>query len=159
MAFLKKITIMHIRLLSFFAFLFLTSNALAQKPIPVAATPQDAITYFFNALSALDDRKMKDHITTDFLLLEDGAVWNADSLSKHMAPFKGANFSRKNSFRYIRTEQKGGDAILVYHNRADVTFNGNPMVMEWTESAHLVRQGKGWRIKMMHSTPIKPIGK
>jgi len=107
----------------------------------------------------LDDRKMKDHITPDFLLLENGAVWNADSLTKHMAPFKGINFTRNNSFRYIRTEQKGANAILVYHNRADMTFNGNPMVMEWTESAHLVRQGKGWRIKMMHSTSVKPIGK
>jgi hypothetical protein len=29
------------------------------------------------------------------------------------------------------------------------------LVVEWLESAHLVRQGKGWRIKMMHSTKLK----
>jgi hypothetical protein len=146
---------MHTRILLLFVTLVLTGTLQAQKPGATAAKPQDAITYFFDALSALDDSSMTHYITADFLLLEDGAVWNADSLAANMAPFKGSNFTRNNSFRYIRTEQKGRDAVLVYHNRADITFNGRPVVVEWLESAHLVRQGKGWRIKMMHSTKRK----
>ena len=112
--------------------------------------------YFFDALSALDDARMRNYLTSDFLLLENGEVWNADSLARNFSRMKGKEFTRKNSFRYIRTEQAGNAAMVAYHNRADIMFNGKPIIIEWLESAQLERRNKAWKIKLLHSTPIKP---
>lgn len=128
--------------------------AFAQKH-PAATKPQDAITYFFDALSELDEAKLRAYVTNDFLLLEVGEVWNTDSLANSISRRKGRNFTRKNYFRYIRTEQMRNDATVAYFNRADITLDGRPIVVEWLESAHLVRVGKGWKIKMMHSTRLE----
>lgn len=125
----------------------------AQTP---ATTPEQAITYFFDGFSELSDAKMRAYISADFLLLEDGVVWNADSLSVAIARRKGLDFKRTNSFRYIRTEVQGTSAVVAYYNHADVTINGKQFAVDWLESAQLVKEGEGWKIRLMHSTPIKP---
>jgi hypothetical protein len=133
--------------------LFIVGIAQAQQA--VATTPQQAITYFFDGLSELNDTKMRTYLTSDFLLLEDGEVWNADSLSKNFVRFKGTDFRRKNTFKFIRNEVQGKTATVVYHNRAEVMVNGKPFVVEWMESALLVKEKNNWKIKMLHSTVIK----
>lgn len=129
---------------------------MAQKKDRLAATPQEAITFFFDGLSEVDEGKMRQYLTADFLLLEDGVVWNADSLANAISSLKGADFKRTNTFRYIREDVKKQSAILAYYNRADIVFNGKPFIIEWLESAELVKQGKGWKIRLMHSTKIDP---
>ena len=142
------------------ALLFLASfPAEAQKKDRPAATPQEAITFFFDGLSEADESRMRQHLTADFLLLEDGVVWNADSLANAISTLKGADFKRTNTFRYIREDVKKRSAILAYHNRADILYNGRSITIEWLESAELVRQGKGWKIRLMHSTKIDPKAK
>ena len=140
--------------------LFLTTAALLsvstiQAQIP-AATPQQAVVYFFDALAELSDAKMRAYVSADFLLLEDGAVWNTDSLSVRMARRNSSNFKRINSFRFIRTDVQGANAVAAYHNHADITIDGKLIPVDWLESVHLVKEGEGWKIRMMHSTPVKP---
>ena len=135
---------------------FLVTTFCSGQESPVATTPQQAITFFFDGLSELNDNKIRQHVTTDFLLLENGHVWNTDSLINAMGRRKGMDFKRINTFRYIRTEEKARTAILAYHNRADITLNGNPIVVEWLESAQLVKEGNSWKIKLLHSTRLPP---
>jgi len=132
--------------------LFLADYIQAQRP---ASTPQQAITYFFDGLSELSDANMRVYLTKDFLLLEDGEVWNSDSLTVNMARMKGRDFKRINSFRFIRTEVEGNQATVAYYNHADITVNGKLFPVDWLESAQLVKDESGWKIKLMHSTRIK----
>lgn len=145
--------------LSFVLLVLASCPTLAQKNDRLAATPQEAITLFFEGLSEANEGKMRQYLTADFLLLEDGVVWNADSLAHAISTLKGADFKRTNTFRYIREDVKGRSAILAYHNRADILFNGKPFIIEWLESAELVKHGKGWKIRLMHSTKIEPKAK
>lgn len=132
--------------------LFVVNNVHAQKP---ASTPQQAITYFFEGLSELSDGNMRAYLSQDFLLLEDGEVWNADSLTVNMARMKGRDFKRINSFRFILTEVEGNQATVAYYNHADITVNGKLFPVDWLESAQLAKEESGWKIKLMHSTRIK----
>jgi ketosteroid isomerase-like protein len=111
---------------------------------------------FFDGLAALDTKTMDQYITKDFLLLEDGAVWNMDTLIVKIGPLKTVSFSRTNHLNFIQTEVKGNTAWVAYNNAADMTVNGNKRSVQWVESAVLIKEGNEWKIQMLHSTPVKP---
>lgn len=141
-----------------FSFLLLaaTSGSSFSQQSATATTPQQAIILFFEGFAELNDSKMRQYLTADFLLLEEGLIWNTDSLTTIINRRKGTDFKRINSFRFIRTEEKDGIAVVAYHNRADVIFKGQPRLVQWLESAHLVKDGSGWKIKLLHSTGVEP---
>lgn len=114
-----------------------------------------SVISFFDGLAELDATKLKAWTTADFLLLEDGEVWNMDTLISMIAPMKGRNFKRVNRFSFIATEQKGDIAWVSYHNTAVFTVNERQQTRDWLESAVLVRQEGRWKIKLLHSTRKK----
>lgn len=137
----------------FAAALFL--NAQTQKNNEPAKVNQ-AVNRFFDGIAALDTKLMQQYTTKNFLLLEDGAVWNMDTLTKKLSPLKTMSFSRTNHLNFIRTEVTGSTAWVAYYNTADMSVNGQKMNVQWLESALLVNEGNGWKIKMLHSTTLKP---
>ena len=114
------------------------------------------VTTLFDGIAALDTKMMKQSSTDDFLLLEDGAVWNMDTLIGKLTRLKGRSFSRINHLNFIETEITGNSAWVAYHNAADIVIDGKTRNVKWLESAFLVRQGKDWRIRLLHSTVLKP---
>jgi ketosteroid isomerase-like protein len=115
-----------------------------------------AVIKFFNGIAALDAKMMRQYSTKDFLLLEDGAVWNMDTLTSKLDPLKAMSFSRTNHLDFIQTEIKGNTAWVAYNNTADMRVNGQKMNVQWLESAVLIKEGKDWKIQMLHSTSLKP---
>jgi hypothetical protein len=120
------------------------------------AKVNQAVTGFFAGLAALDTRIMKQHTTKDFLLLEDGAVWNMDTLTSKLNPLKSGSFSRTNHLNFIHTEVKGNTAWVAYNNSAEMSVNGQKKNVQWLESAVLVKESKDWKVQLLHSTPLKP---
>ncbi|RZK81244.1 MAG: nuclear transport factor 2 family protein [Pedobacter sp.] len=110
---------------------------------------------FFDGLAELKEEKLKVNTTKDFLLLEDGMVWTVDSLTKGFDGMRKASIKRVNSFQFIKTDIKGNTAWVSYYNKATITRGDNNRVIEWLESAVLIREGKDWKINLMHSTPLK----
>ena len=117
------------------------------------------VTRLFDGIAALDMGMVGRHSTKDFLLLEDGEIWNLDTLASKLAPLKSISFSRTNRLDFIRTEVKGTSAWVAYNNAADMTVNGQKKSIRWLESAFLVKEGKDWKIRLLHSTVLKPEAK
>ncbi len=113
----------------------------------------------FDGIAALDMKMVGRHSTEDFLLLEDGAVWNMDTLASRLNPLKAVSFSRTNRLDFIRTEVEGNSAWVAYNNAADMVVNGQKRNIQWLESAFLVKQGNDWKVRMLHSTVLKPKAK
>lgn len=113
----------------------------------------------FDGIAALDMKMVGRHSTEDFLLLEDGAVWNMDTLASRLNPLKAVSFSRTNRLDFIRTEVEGNSAWVAYNNAADMVVNGQKRTIQWLESAFLVKQGNDWKVRMLHSTVLKPKAK
>lgn len=133
-------------------FIFAASlNASAQKD-SIKAT----IIRFFDGLSELNPDKLKAHTTADFLLLEDGAVWNMDSLTSNFSRVKKESFKRINTFSFIDTREEGNTAWVSYFNTADITFGNRQRTIKWLESAVLVKHSGNWKIQLLHSTHLKP---
>ena len=133
-------------------FIICTTDLFAQKDkINIEAS----ITGFFNGLSLVNADTLKHYSTTDFQLLEDGQVWNLDTLLSKVMPRKNSNIQRVNTFEFIRTTQSGNMAWVSYHNSALFTKGDKQKTMNWMESAVLVKDKGRWRIQMMHSTKLK----
>jgi hypothetical protein len=110
----------------------------------------------FQGFSDLDLQKIKSHCTPDFLLFENGAIWNTDSLAPGINRRKSQpDFSRVNKFGFIRTEVRGNTAWTSYTNQAEMTSAGKGFRVKWLESAVLIRTGKEWKIKFLHSTLLE----
>ena len=115
---------------------------------------QHVIVKLFDGIAEIDSAKIAKYITKDFLLLEDGLIWNSDSLVKVLLPMKSQQFKRTNEFKFIRHEVKDKMAWVAYSNTAYMSFHGQKREVNWRESAVLVKDSTGWRVKMLHSTRL-----
>lgn len=126
------------------------------KPSAEALPVQQAIAGVFDGFSALSLEKIMRHCTPDVTILEDGVVWNADSIATAFKRMEGVDFKRVNSFNFLQTEVRGNTAWTSYYNQADVQVNGKPRQLRWLESAVLVKESGGWKVKVLHSTVVRP---
>ncbi len=108
--------------------------------------------------STLDSRNIEKFHTADFLLMENGEVWNNDSIANYMdrailqKPFP----KRENTIKIIETKVTGKTAWVAYHNAAVFTLKGKIIrKAEWLESATAILTADGWKLDMLHSTRIK----
>jgi len=114
-----------------------------------------SLTKLFDALAALDINGIREFSTKDLTILESGAIWNLDTLSHKVGELKAVNFSRTNHLDFVQTEIKGNIAWSEYYNSTDMLINGIEVHRKWLESAVLVKEGKVWKVKLLHSTTLK----
>lgn len=117
---------------------------------------QETVVSLFQALSERDFNKLKSYCTTDISVLENGISWNLDTLEQKINSTKAIpDFKRVNTIGFLDTRVKGKTAWVSYNNRADVIRNGQKGYVQWLESVVLVKEGKFWKIQLLHSTLIK----
>jgi hypothetical protein len=114
-----------------------------------------SLVKLFDALAALDMNGIKEFSTKDLTILESGAVWNLDTLAHKIDGLKAVNFSRTNHLNFVQTQMKGNIAWVVYYNSADMVIDGIEVHRKWLESAVLVKEGKVWKVKLLHSTTLR----
>ena len=114
-----------------------------------------SVVGFFNGLSLVNADTLKYYSTSDFQLVEDGKVWNLDTLINKVMPRKNSKIQRVNTFEFIRTEQSGDMAWVSYYNSADFKQGEKRQTVRWVESAVLVKNKGSWKIQMLHSTKLK----
>jgi len=117
---------------------------------------QKVIIDMFQALSDRDTDKLKSNCTPDIVVLENGIVWNLDTLTQKNNQNKAiTDFNRINTIDFIDTKVRNNMAWTTYNNQAEVTKNGQHSLIKWIETAVLIKEGKIWKIEVLHSTLIK----
>ncbi|MFP4292633.1 MAG: nuclear transport factor 2 family protein [Cyclobacteriaceae bacterium] len=114
---------------------------------------------FDKIFSELDTSSIQQFYTDDFLLLENGEVWDNDKVKAYMLRASASDNRpvRTNRFDFIEVKIRGNTAWLAYHNYATLTFkNGESRELYWLESATAVKDEEGWRLDMLHSTRVDP---
>ena len=117
-----------------------------------------AVTGMFDGLAELNAEKIRTHVTDDFLLLENGEIWNMDTVTVYLerSVKRYKEFKRTNRFDFFRWDIHGNTAWISFYNQADILADGVPRKVRWLESAVLVRSGQQWKIQLFHSTVLKP---
>jgi len=139
-------------------FLLLPSSLLAQQ---VASNDEEkiknVIIQLFDGFAQLDNTKITKQTTSDFMLLENGAIWNNDTIVKKITFTKNKyeSFSRVNRIEFIRTEIRGNTAWTCFYNEANFRMDSTTRSVRWLESAILIKQKKEWKVQQFHSTVLK----
>lgn len=115
---------------------------------------KQVLTSYFDGIENRDFDKMKDVTTNDFVLFEDGKIWNNDSIInmlKAMPPFDATykidNFD-------INIDNENGN--MFYFNHLDATLNDTTkLVYDWIESATFKKIDGEWKMNFLHSTVRK----
>ena len=143
-----------------FLFLLFHTSAFSQNSIQsdekqVQNLIQDSFDRIF---SAYDSVLLLDFYTADFLLFEQGEIWDMAFIQNYLARSK-ANPNpptRTNRFEFIQTKVEGNRAWVGYWNYATLTQDGKLIrEIKWLESATAVKTEKGWRLDMLHSTRVE----
>ncbi len=112
------------------------------------------VVNLFQALADRDIAKLKYNCTKDILLLENGAVWNLDTLVQKVNQNTASDFKRINTIAFIDIKISGKIAWTTYNNKAEITRSGKNSIVKWLETAILTKEGGLWKIKTLHSTLI-----
>lgn len=103
------------------------------------------LTGYFEGIESKNFEKMKALTTDDFVLYEDGLVWNNDSgfqnIRNHLPFTVKYTFS---NFK-INVDQRSGD--MTYFNHADFVFDDTvKRSFNWVESATFRKTSDGWKM-------------
>ena len=140
---------MEIVILCCFAFLlnFVVFGQTDDKSVEGA---RETLIGFYDALAKADADGMSVYVSSDYLLIEEGKVWDFEMLKKEVQALEGLEFTRINSIEFLEERKPGENVILVYNNGADIDLGDQRLVYEWLESAVLVWESEEWRILLMH---------
>lgn len=129
------------------------NNSISNEEKQIA---KDLIQGAFDDLWAgVDSTKILNYHTKDFIILENGEVWDNDRIKVFMrGQLANENrATRVNIMDYISIEKYGPSMQIAYNNKAEFYMQDSLVnTGSWLESALAVKTEEGWRLKMMHST-------
>ena len=107
----------------------------------------------------MDATAIDQFYTKDFTLLENGEIWNNDSIKINFKKVKLKEKvipKRTNKIDFVEVTIGNGMAWVTYYNQGTWT-EGDQFLgkANWLESAVLIWTEKRWKIQMLHSTVIK----
>ena len=115
------------------------------------------IESFDEIWSKLDAKNIDKYYTKDFLLLENGEVWNNDSIKNYLdnAMLRKPNLKRMNTIEVIEIKIANKMAWIAYQNYATSSSDNKiSRKAHWLESATAILTENGWKLEMLHSTRI-----
>jgi hypothetical protein len=114
---------------------------------------------FEDIWSDLDTARIRTHHTEDFILLENGVVWNNDSIVNYLVGEQKrmieGQYRRENRFDFVRSVQRGNTIWVAYQNNG--TWIKGPDTLfraHWLESAIAVKEKGQWKLQQLHSTRV-----
>lgn len=132
----------------------LDSATVAADIEAVHALIQDS---FDDLWAGLDSAKIADYHTDDFILLENGVVWNNDSIRHYMArelrAVEREGYQRLNAFDFIKSVHRQQSIWVAYHNYGTWVKGTDTLgTAYWLESAVAIPQDGTWKLEQLHST-------
>lgn len=117
---------------------------------------QKTLTDLFQAIADRDTAMLKNSCTSDIMLLENGQLWNLDTLVQKVLQGRGKDFKRVNTLDFIETMVNGNFAWVSYNNQAEIIRNEQHLTfIKWLETTILIKEGNGWKVRVLHSTLLK----
>ena len=109
---------------------------------------------YFDGIKNKDFQKMKDVTTSDFILYEDGKVFNNDSLINLINSFP--KYSVDYTFNEFTINVDQDIAHMYYYNQGAFILNDTTHLdYKWLESASFRKENDQWKMDFLHSTVRK----
>ena len=103
---------------------------------------------YFDGIKNKDFKKMLESTTGDFVLYEDGRVWNNDSVFMNIKA--NLPFTVKYKFDNFRITVDNMSGDMIYFNHADFVFNNmEKKSIDWIESATFRKTDGAWKMNFL----------
>lgn len=112
-----------------------------------------AVEGYYAAYRGLDKAKYRACLTDDYVLLENGALLDAEGDLAMMAS-PGSGYQRTDRFDFRSMKVQQDVAYAVYFLASVIKDQQGTRQRHWLESMILRRSGAGWRTALLHSTPV-----
>lgn len=135
-------------------FAIILSLALVTSCQPAKDDPEvlkKVLTEYFDGIKREDLGKLNSLTTSDFVLFEDGVIWNNDSLVKPNPKIKSFKGTWTFDNMKVNMDETSGD--IIYYNHGDFIINDTVKIkMDWLESAVFRKIDGQWKLRLLHST-------
>lgn len=109
---------------------------------------KEVLLNFFSGIDQKDTVMMRRITTGDFVLYEDGLLWNLDSGNANIRRHLPFNVGYELSDVVIHVDEHSADAR--YLNHADFFFRDTTIVsLDWLESATFRKTDEGWKMNFL----------
>lgn len=95
--------------------------------------------------------------TSDYLLVENGEIWNMEIERAYYNKNKHRKIDRKDYFDFEHVSITGDMAYAVYGLKSVIIENGQTKNKVWNESAVFRKEKGKWKIALIHSTPVTEV--
>jgi hypothetical protein len=107
---------------------------------------------------ALGKADIKTHIqncTEDYMLIENGEIWDLRKEVEYMKSQIGLKTIRNDQFNIKTLHIENSFAYVVYELKSDISTDGVTKKYQWTESAIFQKISGDWKLNLIHSTTTK----
>ncbi len=125
-----------------------------QKPSDDPEKLKAVLNGYFDGITTKDYQKLNDLTTEDFILYENGKVWNNDSLIKSISRYPNSTINYEFDNLKISVDQFSGS--ISYYNHGEFILNDTTRRnINWVESATFRKVGSEWKMDFLHSSVRK----
>lgn len=112
------------------------------------------IQVYFDGVAAKDFEKLRSMTTEDFVIYEDGKVWNNDSVFRNIQYHQP--FSVKFTLSDIRVSVDTHSAYADYRSHPDFVLSDSVKFhLDFIETMIFRKTPAGWKIRLLHITELK----
>jgi len=117
---------------------------------------QQTVRQLFEALSNRDATALKANCTDDIRFYEYGKIWTIDTMiTRAITKNIASDFKRINTLNFVNTTINKNVAWATYYLQSEIMTIGKQRLVRWLETVVLIKKGKRWRVKVLHSTSIQ----
>jgi hypothetical protein len=115
---------------------------------------------FEDIWSDLDSTKIAKYHTDDFMLLENGIVWNNDSVmsyqNRERKEVEIHKYKRLNKFDFLKSVHNQTSIWIAYDNYGTWVKGADTLgTVHWLESVIAIRDQDKWKLQQLHSTAVR----
>ena len=125
----------------------------ANKPSDDLLKIKQLIIHDYETLSNVDIEGHKSNVTNDYILIEDGNIWDLKDEIEYL--FKPTNIKRKNEFEFLNIDINPKQGVAIYKLTSTFDDNGQISTKKWSESVVCEKINGDWKISLIHSSPIR----
>jgi len=139
------------KLLLFSIILFLLSACNTPDPQQEKELAEQVLKTYFDAMGARNWEAVKENATSNMRLVEDGLIWNNDSLITSISE-NWSKYEINYDITVLETEVEKNCARIIYRNHGNAIYRTDIIHINWIETASLIKQNGMWKIAMIHSS-------
>jgi hypothetical protein len=108
----------------------------------------------YGTMVAYDIKKHREYCTSDYLLIENGEIWDMEKEAEWYKKNVHRSLQRRDYFNFKLLKVQGSSAYAVYELKSEFIENEKLTTRQWNESAVFRKVNDQWKIALIHSSPL-----